>query len=530
VSEPSRRTLLKGVAGVTVTGTALTGLTGGLPAVADDRHPRSCTTQVTTPKHELRAMWIASVVNIDWPSATGLSASAQQAELIGWLDLAAASRHNAVVLQVRPTADSFWPGALEPWSRYLTGTQGGDPGWDPLGFAVTEAHRRNLELHAWFNPFRVSMNTDVSALVEDHPVRQHPDWLESYGGKLYYNPGQPDARRFCVDAVMDAVTRYDIDAVHFDDYFYPYPVAGAPAFDDAAEYATYGDGRSLADWRRSNITDFIATLRRRMLRAKPWVQLGVSPFAVWRNRATDPQGSDTTAGVQTYDDLYADTRGWVRDGLLDYICPQVYWSRGFTAADYEKVTSWWVNEVRGRPVHLYIGQATYKVAMNADPAWDDPAELSSHLEYNATFGGVVHGNVYFSGKDVRADRLGATTLLNQTWYTRPALVPVTWWKDHSAPKPVQRLRRRGATLAWERGSRDAVSYAIYRFDGDDHRGGPDRCDLADASHLVATQRHVDARQQTWTDPTAANARGRKVTYVVTEVDRLGNESKPARVR
>lgn len=225
---------------------------------------------------------------------------------------------------------------------------------------MTQAHRRNLELHAWFNPFRVAMNTNVEGLVADHPARLHPDWRESYGGKLYYNPGQPDARRFCVDAVMDAVQRYDLEAVHFDDYFYPY----------------------LADWRRANITDFIARLRRRMRTSKPWVQLGVSPFAIWRNVATDPEGSDTTAGVQTYDDLYADTRGWVRDGLLDYICPQVYWSRGFAAADYEKVTSWWAKEVKGRPVHLHVGQATYKVALNADPAWDDPAELSSRTWYS----------------------------------------------------------------------------------------------------------------------------------------------------
>lgn len=480
-----------------------------------------CTTQVTTPKHDLRAMWVASVTNIDWPSKPGLSAAQQQRELIGWLDLAVKQHHNAVVLQVRPTADAFWPSTYEPWSKYLTGTQGKDPGYDPLKFAVTEAHRRNLELHAWFNPYRITMDTtDPSTLAPMHPARLHPDWTVAYGGRLYYNPGVPQARRFVESAIMDAVRHYDIDAVHFDDYFYPYPVAGE-TFDDAAQYARYGKGRSLADWRRDNINTFIRELNRQVKGVKPHVQLGVSPFAIWRNKATDPQGSDTTAGVETYDDLYADTRMWVRTGLIDYIAPQVYWSRGFAAADYEKVTSWWAEQAKGTRVHLYIGQATYKVAQNADPAWDNPGELSSHLEFNTHYP-HVDGNMYFSAVQVSADRLGATSLLNETWYSRPALVPASPWLDtrRGAPTPVQWVKashRQGSNMLQWKASRasDTASYAIYAVPGHHVRS----CDLADARHLVATVRAM-GQVQRWTEPDEQG----DVTYVVTPVDRTGNEA------
>ncbi|NYI70749.1 uncharacterized lipoprotein YddW (UPF0748 family) [Naumannella cuiyingiana] len=370
---------------------------------------------------QLRGLWIASVANIDWPSRTGLSAAEQRRELLGWLDLAKAHNLNAIALQVRPTADSFWPGAREPWSRYLTGTQGRDPGWDPLGTAVAEAHRRGLQLHAWFNPYRVAMTDDISTLVSGHPARRNPSWVERYGGKLYYNPGVPEARRFVIDAIVDAVRRYPIDAVHFDDYFYPYPVAGQ-TFDDRAEYQAYADHElDLAGWRRANITTLITELRTRIRATRPGVRLGISPFGVWRNRSTDPAGSDTRAGVQTYDDLYADTRGWVRRNLIDYIAPQVYWSRGFAAADYAKLVPWWSSVVAGTNVRLYIGQAAYKVGADADPNWSDPAELSSHLDFNRGFP-AVRGDLWFSARNWRADRLGSIKRVREAHY-RTAVPP-----------------------------------------------------------------------------------------------------------
>ncbi|MFD8867563.1 glycoside hydrolase family 10 protein [Streptomyces sp. NPDC059590] len=356
---------------------------------------------------QFRGMWLASVANRDWPSRPGLTAAEQRAELLAFLDTAVERRLNAVVFQVRPTADALWPSRYEPWAEYLTGVQGRDPGWDPLGTAVREAHRRGLELHAWFNPYRVANHTDPTRLIPTHPARLHPEWVVPYGGKLYYNPGLPEVRRFVQDAMLDAVARYDIDGVHWDDYFYPYPVAGQ-VFDDDAAYERYGAGfPDRAAWRRDNIDRLVRETAGRIKRLDRRVRFGISPFAVWRNQATDPLGSDTRAGVQTYDDLYADTRRWVREEWIDYIVPQVYWNIGFAAADYAKLVPWWAEVVRGTDVHLYIGEALYKAGDPAQPApWQDPAELSRHLTFDRDYP-QVRGNVYFSAKEVAADRNGA---------------------------------------------------------------------------------------------------------------------------
>ncbi|NNG38845.1 family 10 glycosylhydrolase [Flexivirga sp. ID2601S] len=528
---PGRRTILCGLAAAPLAAalapasSAQAARTAGGPGrnyLVPQPLPGQFPTQPTTPKHELREMWVSVVANIDWPSKPGLPAAQQKAELIDWLDLAVRHKHNAVVLQVRPTADALWPSPYEPWSAWLTGTQGTDPGYDPLGFAVAEAHKRNLELHAWFNPFRVAMTEDPATLLPSHPARQHPDWTIPYGGKLYYNPGEPDVRRFVQDAIMDAVTRYDIDAVHFDDYFYPYPVAGKP-FPDDATYARYGAGQPLADWRRSNITSLITELGQRIKAAKPLVQFGISPFAVWRNKATDPRGSDTTAGAQTYDDLYADTRDWVRRELIDYIAPQIYWSIGFAAADYAKVTDWWARTVSGTRVHLYTGQATYKVNANADPNWSHPDELSSHLRFNTRYP-QVQGNIYFSAVSVRTDALGATSLVRDTWYTRPALLPASPWLKPRPPAPVEALKRSGpggAALRWRAGSADSAHFAIYRIPLPAKRSRATSETLADARHLLAVIPRAGAAG-TWTDPQPAGTS--PVAYVVSAVDRAGNES------
>ncbi|MBO0510673.1 glycoside hydrolase family 10 protein [Streptomyces beijiangensis] len=360
------------------------------------------------PSHrEMRGMWIATVANRDWPSVAGLTAAQQREELIAYLDTAVKRKLTAVILQVRPTADALWPSPYEPWAQYLTGVQGQDPGWDPLGTAVKEAHRRGLELHAWFNPYRVANHTDPSRLAPGHPARVHPDWVLPYGGKLYYNPGLPEVRRFVQDAMLDAVRRYDIDAVHWDDYFYPYPVAGQTFADDDA-YRRYGAGfADKAAWRRDNTDRLVHETAARIKKIKPRVRFGISPFGVWRNQATDPAGSATTAGVQTYDDLHADTRKWVREGWIDYICPQVYWNIGFAAADYAALVPWWDGVVRGTGVDLYIGEALYKAGDPAQPApWQDPAELSRHLTF-AHGCRQVRGHVFFSGKEVATDATGA---------------------------------------------------------------------------------------------------------------------------
>jgi uncharacterized lipoprotein YddW (UPF0748 family) len=406
---------------VLATATAFT-LAAATPAASAGPAPVPCAPDRSAPNQQMRAEWIASVANIDWPSARGLAADAQKAELIRWYDEAVALGLNTVVVQVRPTADAFWPSPLEPWSHWLTGTQGQNPGYDPLAFAVEEAHKRNLEFHGWFNPYRVSMGTDLNALVPTHPARVHPDWVLSYGGKLYYNPGIPEVRKFTIDAIMDAVRRYDMDAVHFDDYFYPYPVAGQ-VFDDAATYAQYGGGLPLADWRRQNVDLLISELSAQIRAAKPSVQLGVSPFAVWRNASTDPAGSPTQAGVQTYDDLYADTVKWVKQGWLDYITPQVYWNIGFEIADYAKIVPWWAGIVDGTGVNLYIGHANHKVAATGQPAaWQDPAEMSRQLTFNKAYP-QVKGDTYFSAVQVRANKLQHMSIVKTDHYGLPAVPP-----------------------------------------------------------------------------------------------------------
>ena len=358
-------------------------------------------------RRELRGMWIASVTNTDWPSAPGLAPAEQRQELLDLLDVAVERRLNAVMVQVRPTADAFWPSPYEPWSQYLTGTQGRDPGWDPLGTAVHEAHRRGLELHAWFNPYRVAMTDDPGTLVPTHPARLHPDWVLPYGGKLYYNPGLPEVRRFVEDAMLDAVRRYPLDAVHWDDYFYPYPVAGQTFADDDA-YARYGAGFADRDaWRRNNTDLLVSETAARIKRIRPGTDFGISPFGVWRNAANDPLGSATQAGVQTYDDLHADTRGWVKRGWLDYIAPQIYWNIGFAAADYAVLVPWWSDVVAGTRAKLYVGEALYKAGAAGQPApWQDPAELSRHLTFDQDHP-EVRGNIFFSATEVTADPLGA---------------------------------------------------------------------------------------------------------------------------
>ena len=468
-------------------------------------------------KTDFRGMWVASVANIDWPSKQGLSVQAQQEELIDWLDLAQRNNFNAVVLQVRPTADTFWPSTREPWSRWLTGTQGQDPGYDPLAFAVEQAHQRGLQLHAWFNPYRVTMGKSLTGLAPTHPAVLNPDWVIRKDGKWYYDPGNPAARAHVVDTIMEAVERYDIDGVHFDDYFYPYPGSGRP-FQDKASYERYGQGMSRGDWRRANVDALIKELSDRIEATKPWVQFGVSPFAVWRNEATDPEGSDTRAGIQTYDQLYADTRTWVREGWIDYIAPQIYWTRGFKIADYEAITRWWANEIdiakaNGHNVGLYIGEATYRAGTNTTRDWRKKNVLVQHRKFTRTFP-QVGGAIYFSARHVKADRRGTTSRLVNRFYSRPAIAPMFGKPTGAPPAPPTNARSRGGQLTWNAGDTNAVSYAIYQVPATTSQA----CALTDATNLVAIVPATGSTMQ-W----QGTAQG---TTVITAIDRWGRESQP----
>ena len=339
----------------------------------------------------MRGMWISSVHNTDWPAPGDHSMHEQREHYRQLLNQAQESGLNAVFVQVRPTADAFWPSPHEPWSTWLTGEQGRDPGYDPLQFLVEETHRRGMQFHAWFNPFRVSTGDDPSALVPEHPARQHPEWTFRYGGELYYDPGVPQVRQFVTDAIAHAVDNYDVDGVHLDDYFYPYPVDGAP-LPDQDTFAEHGSGfESIEQWRRWNVDEFVSGLDARVHRSDPRVRFGISPFGIWRNDDSDPAGSPTS-GMESYSAQFADTRKWVRRSWVDYIAPQLYWPRGRADADYAALVPWWSKTVSGTDVDLYIGQAAYKVGQ---PGWTDPGELSEHLTLNQEHENV-DGDLFFS--------------------------------------------------------------------------------------------------------------------------------------
>lgn len=388
---------------------------------------------------QLRGTWIGSFKNLDWPSRPGLPAARQRAELTGLLAQAARLRLNAVLLQVRPTADALYASDYEPWSKWLTGTQGGSPGYDPLEFAVAAAHAAGLELHAWFNPYRVSEQPDRRKLAAAHPASRHPGWVVEYGGQLWYDPGNPAARDLAVTVIGDVARRYDIDGVHLDDYFYPYPVGGQP-FGDGRTFRRYGGGfTSRADWRRQNVNQLIAQICAEVRRAAPWLKFGVSPFGIWRNASTDPAGSGTS-GLQGYDDLYADVRGWIRGGLLDYVAPQLYWEIGNPAVPYEELVRWWSRAVTGTGTQLYVGQAAFRTG-----AWRDPGELARHLAFDGGEPGI-DGELFFHATSLAAG--GRPARLAARAFAAPAHPPVPerlrgWLTAPRPPPPAGWLRREG---------------------------------------------------------------------------------------
>ncbi len=363
------------------------------PSVLEEERPQ------TPPNAYLRAAWIATVDNIDWPSKPGLPAKTQQKEFTDLLDTLQALGFNAVFVQIRPTADTFWPSELEPWSRYLTGTQGKDPGYDPLDFMIKETHGRGMQFHAWLNPYRVSQN-GKAALAKEHPAVQNPSWTLRYGGRLYFNPALPQVQKHVANIVAEVVRNYDVDGIHFDDYFYPYPVKenkkNVP-FPDQDAYRRYGRGKNLHDWRRANVNALIKRVHDEIKALKPAVRFGISPFGVWRNKSKDPTGSDTRA-FSAYDDgLYADSRAWMQNGWIDYIIPQLYWHFGHKAAPFGTLLDWWCRETAKYPdTAFYVGLGAYQ----QEKTWKDPLELQKQIQALPSCPGVK-GEVYFSAASIQ---------------------------------------------------------------------------------------------------------------------------------
>jgi len=378
-------------------------------------------------KPEFRAAWIATVENIDWPSKKGLPVEMQKLEFTSLLDMHLKNGMNAVVVQIRPVADAFYPSMLEPWSEYLTGTQGKapEPFYDPLQFMIEETHKRGMEFHAWLNPYRAVFNTARSSVAHNHPTRLHPEWFVDYGDASkttrYFNPGIPAAQDFVTKVIRDIVKRYDVDGIHFDDYFYPYRLPGKE-FPDAKAYEQFGKGMTKDAWRRSNVDSIIVKLGKVIKEEKPWVKFGISPFGVWRNQSQDPEGSNTQAGQTNYDDLYADILLWLRNGWIDYVVPQLYWEIGFAKADYVTLINWWSQHSYGK--HCYIGLAPYRANSNA--AWREKTQLTRQIEFTRTVPNI-QGQVYFSSKSFINNPNGWNDSLQNNYYKIQVPTPEMPW-------------------------------------------------------------------------------------------------------
>lgn len=421
------------------------------------------------PKREFRGVWVSTIHNIDWPPKKGLWKQAQKDAFIDLLDQHQKAGINAIIFQVRPASDAFYKSKNEPWSEWLSGVQGDKPSFDPLKFVVTECHKRNMELHAWFNPFRAFAKGQGS-LSTKHISHRHGDWLVSYHHGKYINPGIPEARQYLVQEIMGVVEKYDIDGVHFDDYFYPYPVNGQP-FEDSLTYAKYNDGiTDKGDWRRSNINNFIKTLHANIVSEKPHVKFGVSPFGVWRNKKDDETGSDTYASIPSYDSIYADTRKWLDEGWIDYIAPQIYWSTKFKPASFSVLIPWWAEN--GADRHVYIGHAVYKINNNYDSTWYDPEEMSNQIKMVRSYPDKIHGSIYFRSKFLNQNPAGINQKLEDEFYAQPALMPTMFWKDAIPPNPPRKVKVKedidGIAIKWKTPKKaldgqKAYRYVVYRY-------------------------------------------------------------------
>lgn len=373
------------------------------------------------PKHEFRGVWIATVANIDWPKKGSDPWAKQQHDYIELLKFYRQLNFNTLIVQVRTAGDAFYPSQLAPWSRYITGVEGKAPATteDPLSWMVETAHNWGFQFHAWFNPYRATINLDTTLLDENHDFNLHPEWMLRYGTKYYYNPGLPEVRAHLDSVIEEVVDRYDIDGVHFDDYFYPYKIGGEVLRDSAA-YSQYAQpDQSIEDWRRSNVDSLVRRVHYTIKKHKPWLPFGISPFGVWRNRENDPKGSDTKAGQTTFDDLYADPLKWMQEGWIDYIVPQIYWSMDFPAASYSKLVAWWAENTKN--TRLYVGNAAYKIRNNGDSTWMQKKELPRQLSLSRELKSV-EGNVFFSAKSLPAHP-DIVHDLKKKYYRYPALQP-----------------------------------------------------------------------------------------------------------
>ena len=473
------------------------------------------------PKREFRGAWLHIVGNQQIKTMTREQI---QEWFVRTLDALEAQGCNAVVFQVRPQADAFYASEIEPWTRFLTGEQGvaPDPFWDPLQFMIDQCHARGMELHAWLNPYRVT-STDQEQLAPEHIYFKRPEIFKRYGKQLYFDPGEPESVAHTVRVIADIVTRYDVDGIHFDDYFYPYPVKFEEFHDDAS-FTKYAAAQGFeywqkGDWRRHNVETLIHAVNDTIKAIKPWVRFGISPFGIHRNLKDTPDGSGSrTNGLSNYEELFADVPAWAEKGYIDYIVPQLYWRIGHPAADYDELIHWWNNQdYKGQ---LYIGQS---IGTFGERDLDNPAVSQTARKMQLVRDlPNVDGNVWWPGWSLAAEPRGFALAdsLRLVYQRHPALIPAYTDLDAVAPAPVASIKASGKGITWQPADTDDVLqqphfYVVYRF-----KAG-EKIDLSESSHIVRITR--EARYK------PAGRRDGTSQYVVTVVDRCWNESEPSKV-
>ena len=481
------------------------------------------------PKREFRGGWLHIVGN---NSIKDMSRAEVQDWFTEALDSMQVNGCNAVIFQVRPCADAFYKSEIEPWSRYLSGTQGVAPAeeWDPLQFMVDESHKRGMEIHAWCNPYRVTL-TESDELCESHVYHKHPEIFVKYGKQLYFNPAEPLSRELTVKAIADIVNRYDVEAVHFDDYFYPYPIKDQ-VFNDSLAFEKYAAEQGfvvenpeqrdsiVGDWRRYNVELLIKDLNDTIKTLKPWVRFGISPFGIHRNKRNAPDGSETN-GLSNYDELFADVPRWAELGIIDYVVPQLYWEIGHRAACYDVLIHWW-NDYMKRG-HLYIGQSmsSFRKPDLKDSTKNQTEEKMRLVRELPN----VNGNVWWPAWSFLRNVSNLQTDLKENYQKYHALVPVYEELDNQAPAAAINFTSKGAVLSWDQAEADkndpmqkVLFYGVYCFP----RGV--EVDINNPAYLVKRT------QETQFDALKENPNHKSGSkYVVTVIDRCWNESEPTEV-
>lgn len=472
-------------------------------------------------KREFRGAWIQCVNG----QFLGMTTEQMQDTLIYQLDRLKEYGVNAIIFQVRPECDALYKSPYEPWSRFLTGKQGQKPVpyWDPLEWMIEQCHKRGMELHAWINPFRAKTKT-TNELAKNHIAIKHPEMVFAYDGQLILNPGMPENRDYICMVVEDIIGRYDVDGLHIDDYFYPYPVSGQLIPDDK-EFSAYSNGiKNVGDWRRDNVNVFMKQLYETIHKVKPWVKFGVSPFGIYRNRKSAPGLGSDTNGLQNYDDLYADVLMWINNGWLDYCVPQLYWQIGHKAADYETLIKWW-NKYAGKR-HLYIGEDVERTVKFPDLKDKRLNQMPAKQKLKKEMVNV-NGSVLWYAKAV-VDNIGNYgSLLKNVYWKTPALMPRMPFIDNKAPKKVRAMKvlsmNNERVLFWtapkgKDWKNEAVKYVVYKFT----KG--DKININDPSKIVCI-----TSDEFFKLPAKEDFSDTSFYYIVTALDRLNNESKPKKI-